>query len=66
MAQDQGRPSATEKGKGKVEDLNGEKGKGKAAAEKDGKPTANGKVVDGLPEGEYNGEWDRVVAAVRG
>jgi hypothetical protein len=54
MAQDQGRPSAAEKGKGKLEDVNGDKGKGKAAAEKDGKPTANGKVVDGLPEGDHD------------
>lgn len=52
MAQDEGRPSAAEKGKGKVDDLNGEKPKGKAAPEKDGKPTANGKTADGdLPEG---------------
>lgn len=56
MAQDEGRPSATEKGKGKVDDLNGDKGKGKAVPEKDGKPIANGKVVDGLPEGDFNGE----------
>ncbi len=53
MAQDEGRPTAAEKGKGKVDDINGEKGKGKTAPEKDGKPNANGKVVDGLPEGKY-------------
>ncbi len=53
MAQDEGRPTAAEKGKGKVDDINGEKGKGKTAPEKDGKPAANGKVVDGLPEGKY-------------
>lgn len=53
MAQDEGRPTAAEKGKGKVDDINGEKGKGKTAPEKDGKPTANGKIVDGLPEGKY-------------
>lgn len=51
MAKDDGRPSAAEKGKGKVDDIRGEKGKGKATPEKDGKPTTNGKVVEGLPEG---------------
>jgi hypothetical protein len=55
MAQDEGQPSAAEKGKGKVEDVNGDKQKSKAAPEKDGKPTENGKVVDGLPEGDYDG-----------
>jgi hypothetical protein len=55
MAQDEGRPSATEKGKGKVDDLNGEKGKGGGLTGKE----KNGKVVDGLPEGEFNGEtWN--------
>lgn len=53
MAQEERRPSAAEKGKGKVDDLSEEKGTGKATAEKDGKATANGKIVDGLPEGEY-------------
>lgn len=53
MAQDEERPTAAEKGKGKVDDINGEKGKGRTAPEKDGKPTVNGKVVEGLPEGKY-------------
>ena len=53
MAKDNERPSAAEKGKGKVDDIRGDKRKGKAAPEKDGKSTANGKAVDGLPEGEY-------------
>ncbi len=63
MAQDQGRPSTADKGKGKVDDMNGDKDKaeevkgdkveGKATPEKDGKPTENGKVVDGVPEGNY-------------
>jgi hypothetical protein len=56
MAQDDGRPSAAEKGKGKLDGTDGEKGKGKVAAGKDGKPTANGKVVDGLPEGDDYGQ----------
>lgn len=50
MAQE-GRPSAAEKGKGKVDDLDAQKGKGKAVPEKNGKPAVNGKIVDGLPEG---------------
>ncbi len=54
MAQDEGRPSAAEKGKGKVDDVNGEKGPENAAPKKDGKPTVNGKAVDGLPEGEHH------------
>jgi hypothetical protein len=67
MAQDEGRPSAAEKGKGKVDDLSGEKAKGKASPEKDGKPTANGKVVDGgLPEGDYDCGLDRKSAALEG
>jgi 26S proteasome regulatory subunit N1 len=61
MAQNDGRPSAAEKGKGKVDDVNGDKGK--VTDEKDGKPTANGKVVDGLQEGEQHGECDRIWAA---
>ncbi|ERF71574.1 26S proteasome regulatory subunit rpn-1 [Endocarpon pusillum Z07020] len=56
MAQDEERPTAAEKGKGKVDDINGEKGKGRTAPEKDGKPTVNGKVIEGLPEDELNEE----------
>ena len=48
MAQDEGRPTTAEKGKGKAVDVNGEKGKD---SKKDGKPTVDGKIVDGLLEG---------------
>lgn len=64
MAQDEKAPSAAEKGKGKVDDVNGEKGKGKPSPEKDGKPTANGKVVDGLPEGNDNHGFNQVLTAL--
>lgn len=52
MAEDGDRPGAAEKGKGKVDNIADEKRKRDANPEKDGKPTANGKVVDGLPEGK--------------
>lgn len=59
MAQDDGLPSVPEKGKGKADDVNGRKGDGKTALEKDAKTAANGKVVDGLPEGDHDRELDR-------
>lgn len=54
MAKDEEKPTAAEKGKGKVNDvseLNGDSKKGKAA-EKGGKPDADGKVVDAAGDGE--------------
>lgn len=47
--------------KSKVDEVKGDKGKGKANPEKDGKTTENGKVVDGLPEGDY---YDRQCRAL--
>ena len=57
MAKDEEKPTAAEKGKGKVQDvseLNGDAKKGKSTADKDGKPQVDGKVVEGLPEGKQS------------
>ena len=54
MAKDEEKPTAAQKGKGKATDaneLNGNNKNGKAT-DKDGKPEVNGKVVEGLAEGQ--------------
>ena len=54
MAKDDERPSAAEKGKGKVEDIreiNGDKEEEKSKVDKDGKPVANGKKPEEPREG---------------
>jgi hypothetical protein len=65
MAQDEGGPSAAEKGKAKATDIKGEKEKGKSNPEKEGKPTANSKMAGDLPEGDYNHQRSRLIGAVR-
>ncbi len=54
MAKDDERPTAAEKGKGKVEDireLNGDKDEDKPKTDKDGKPMVNGKKPEEPREG---------------
>jgi 26S proteasome regulatory subunit N1 len=55
MAQDEKKPTATEKGKGKAEDVPTSTGDDKIQTDKDGKPIQNGKVEE-LPEEELSEE----------